>query len=101
MAVGVLRIWIHMGGWVASVADLLRFVDAIDGRRGDLLLSKETVKRMIAKPDPYPMNLPQAQWYGMGWHVRNDGTDQNWWHDGSLDGTKTILVRANNQINLS
>jgi hypothetical protein len=32
----------------------------------------------------------------MGWQVRTAGSDANWWHGGSLDGTTTFMVRAGN-----
>jgi CubicO group peptidase (beta-lactamase class C family) len=82
------------GGWVASVIDLLRFVTAIDGWPTHTnLLSPASIATMTARPSP-PWGPTDEPYYGMGWLVRN--TPGNWWHDGSLPGTRTEMVRAGN-----
>jgi CubicO group peptidase (beta-lactamase class C family) len=82
------------GGWVSSTVDLLRFLTGVDGRPvpGDLL-SPASVAAMVGSP-PSPLWAGSAYYYGMGWLVRPTGSDANWWHDGSLPGTTTLLVRA-------
>jgi hypothetical protein len=35
-------------------------------------------------------------WYGLGFFVRPAGSNANWWHDGAMDGSRTLMVRANN-----
>lgn len=79
------------GGWVSSTVDYLRFVAALDGGR---ILSKKSIATMLARPS-IP-TTPQDSWYGMGWMVRPAGNSANWWHNGSLPGTTTLVVRANN-----
>ncbi len=82
------------GGWVASVIDLLRLVTAIDGRLPHTnLLSLASIATMTSRPSP-PWKQTEEPYYGMGWLVRN--TPGNWWHDGSLPGTRTEMVRAGN-----
>jgi N-acyl-D-amino-acid deacylase len=82
------------GGWVANAIELLRFVKAVDGRGADSnILSATSIASMIARPTP-PWGSTQEPYYGMGWLVRN--TPDNWWHDGSLPGTRTEMVRAGN-----
>jgi CubicO group peptidase (beta-lactamase class C family) len=92
------------GAWVASPVDLLRFQRAIDGRNGGApLLDATSINEMTANPGvPVAVvnnsnNLvrePQSgSWYGMGWLVNTAG---NWWHNGSLPGTQTEQVHANN-----
>lgn len=82
------------GGWVASAIDVLRFVTAVDGRASHSnILSAASISNMIARPSP-PWGTTQEPYYGMGWQVRN--TPDNWWHDGSLPGTRTEMVRAGN-----
>ena len=80
------------GGWVASTVDLLRFATAVDRlpTRPDILAGA-TVDMMTAKP-PSPLWDGSAFYYGMGWLVRP--AEQNWWHDGSLPGTASIMVRT-------
>ena len=79
------------GGWVSSAPDLLRFMEAIDGRPGrpDVLLP-ETIQAMTARPD-VPTWEGTTYWYGLGLLVN---TFNNWWHDGSLPGTRTYLIRT-------
>jgi CubicO group peptidase (beta-lactamase class C family) len=82
------------GAWLASAVDLARFVDAVDGRsRHRQILSAASIRQMVARPAP-PLWQGTDSWYGMGWQVRPADGDLNWWHDGSLDGTTTLMVRA-------
>jgi N-acyl-D-amino-acid deacylase len=82
------------GGWIASTVELLRFVTTLDGGGGPLrLLSTASVSTMTARPVP-PWGESEEPFYGMGWMIRN--TPGNWWHDGSLPGTRSKIVRAGN-----
>ncbi len=79
------------GGWVSSAPDLLRFMEAIDGRPGRPdILAPETIQTMTARPD-VPTWDGTSYWYGLGLLVN---TFNNWWHDGSWPGTRTYLIRA-------
>ena len=86
------------GGWLASAADLLRFLLVIDGRtvKADIL-QKATVDLMVARP-PLAEYQGAAAYYALGWQVRPTGGDANWWHTGSLPGTSTIMVRTANNM---
>ena len=87
------------GGWIGSPVDYLRFLLAIDGRRGPALLSGATVAEMNARP-----NLPEAAGddesnppgsvYGLGIRIRQGQNGVNLWHGGSLPGTNTLAVRT-------
>jgi N-acyl-D-amino-acid deacylase len=90
------------GAWIASPVDLLRFQVGIDGRRGTSLLSSQSLSAMVANPsgvaqgcnaDGSTSALNSNYWYGFGWEVNSSG---NWWHNGSLPGTYTEVVRASN-----
>jgi N-acyl-D-amino-acid deacylase len=86
------------GAWVSSSIDLLRFLVHIDPRTAPTpFLSTASTDAMLARP-PAPLWQGSAYWYGMGWLVRPSGDDANWWHDGSLPGTTTLLVRAYNGL---
>jgi N-acyl-D-amino-acid deacylase len=85
------------GGWIASAVDLARFVTAIDGKHGKRLLSPDSVKQMLAGPKPRVSKNPDVH-YGLGWNVRRQGDDANWWHSGSIPGTYTFLVRGHNGL---
>jgi len=86
------------GGWLASAADLLRFLLVVDGRavKADIL-QKATVDLMVARP-PLAEYQGAAAYYALGWQVRPTGGDANWWHTGSLPGTSTIMVRTANNM---
>jgi N-acyl-D-amino-acid deacylase len=47
---------------------------------------------MIARPT-IPYWSTSSAWYAKGWSVRPSNGDANWWHTGSLAGTRTIVVR--------
>lgn len=77
------------GGWIASPAELLRLMVRVDGysSKSDIL-SSSAINVMTTEP-----NLAFRSYYGTGWGV-NDAN--NWWHLGSLPGTTSEWVRANN-----
>jgi N-acyl-D-amino-acid deacylase len=50
---------------------------------------------MTARP-PAPLWAGQPAYYALGWLVRP--AEGNWWHDGSLPGTASILVRTGNGL---
>jgi len=73
------------GGWLASPTDLVEFAMRVTGlKAGEQILKEETVKTMMT---PSTVNAG----YACGWCVNNR---PNWWHDGSLPGTSSILVRT-------
>jgi CubicO group peptidase (beta-lactamase class C family) len=69
------------GGWIGAPADYLRFLLAIDGRRGPTLLDAAMLEQMHAAP-------------GLGVNVRPVRGGVNLWHSGSLPGTSTMAVRT-------
>ena len=79
------------GGWLASPTSLVQFLDHLGGATSPSLLKPETIQLMTTPAPAYPQNSPVK--YARGWMVRNDGKG-NWWHNGSLPGTTTIMVRT-------
>jgi N-acyl-D-amino-acid deacylase len=90
------------GGWIGAPVYYLRFLLAIDGRRGPALLKPATLASMNA-----PSGLPEdavgaeeplgarAVSWGLGTRVRRlEGGGVNLWHEGSLPGTTTLAVRT-------
>lgn len=89
------------GGWLASPIDLVRFATALDMPQGQPLLTPKSAQEMYARPAP-PLGLatdgtPEAAYYACGWQVRPIGQEEqgkrNIWHNGSLPGTNTWLIR--------
>ena len=71
------------GGWIASAIDLVRLLVAVDGF--------DTKPDILSQSSIQLMRTPSTanSYYGMGWAVNPEG---NWWHDGSLPGTSSILA---------
>ena len=80
------------GGWIATATDLVRFLDGITGA-GDTpaLLNRGSIRTMTTPP-PASDQTAEVR-YARGWNVRDNGLG-NWWHNGSLPGTSTIMVRT-------
>ena len=88
------------GAWVGSAPNLLRFVAALEGKGRKPILRGETFKTMITTRVP---SKGENRFYALGWSIVQigDGDDwknANWYHNGSLPGTWTILVRAYNGL---
>ena len=82
------------GGWIANPSDLARFCTHVGGAPGvPSILKPETVAIMTTPAPAYPANS-QAK-CARGWMVRDNGKG-NWWHNGSLPGTTSIMVRTSN-----
>jgi CubicO group peptidase (beta-lactamase class C family) len=76
------------GGWISNATDLVKFSMSVDGRGKDIL-SPESIKLMTT-PSTQNNN------YALGWNVNQYN---NWWHIGSLPGTASVMVRAENGYN--
>ena len=73
------------GGWLATPRDLVLFLTHVDGFKSTPnILRPETIKLMTT---PGAVNSG----YARGWAVNSA---PNWWHNGSLPGTITIMVRT-------
>ena len=75
------------GGWIASPIDLVRVGVRVDGfsSKADIL-APATIDLMTTKSN--------VSSYAKGWSVNNA---DNWWHNGSLPGTKSIFVRTSGE----
>ena len=76
------------GGWIATPAELLKLVAAIDATENKFnILEKEAIELMTNKDKKYKP---------MGWRG-SDGND-TWWRTGSLAGTSALLVHLNDSL---
>jgi len=80
------------GGWVASTIDYIKFVNAIDGRRGKRFLSPESVAIMTARPS-VPDWATGIFWYALGIRVHPSRDDADWDHSGSVEGAASQFLR--------
>jgi len=72
------------GGWIASAIDYVRFIVRVDGfDTPPDILQPASIATMTTGSSANPR-------YAMGWEL----TPPNWWHNGSLPGTTTIMVRT-------
>ncbi|NUR99898.1 MAG: beta-lactamase family protein [Kribbellaceae bacterium] len=85
------------GGWLASAVDLVRFASIFDlPVRSGGVLDQASVTATFAQPETGIDS--GGSYYGFGWSVRpvNGGVGYNSWHNGSLPGTWSWLVRTYN-----
>jgi len=93
------------GGWIASAADLVRFVDAFNDIRNCKLLGEGSIRAMYARPAGTPgleNGKPGPAYYGCGWEVRPVAERQGKytrWHFGMLRGSSTLFVGRDDGIN--
>ena len=92
------------GGWIASAVDLVRFAAALDDPAHSPLLRRETFDLLYSPPAPPASRQADgtltASYYAAGWSVRPVGKNgrANYWHNGSLPGTSTLLVRRHDGL---
>jgi N-acyl-D-amino-acid deacylase len=91
------------GGWLASARDLASLIASLDQQEGQCCLRPESLRRMYEAPRaPVSRSADgalQDHFYACGWDVRpvRDGR-ANYWHNGSLPGTFTMLVRRHDGL---
>ncbi len=81
------------GGWVANVADLLRFATSLDEFSSSPLLQRSSLQAIYG--GAAPGSQEGGEYQGLGWVVRpkGQGGRPNLSHPGGLPGTKTFLAR--------
>jgi CubicO group peptidase (beta-lactamase class C family) len=72
------------GGWIARPADLVQFAMHVDGLSVPNILKPDAIRSMTTASSA-------DAGYAKGWAVNKAN---NWWHNGSLPGTSTIMVRT-------
>lgn len=93
------------GGWISTAEDLVKFSMAFTGHERNPIGSVNVIGKMFARP---PGKLwfaengqPKPYFYGMGWLVRPVGGSAEWfnaWHNGSLPGTSTLMIRRSDGV---
>jgi CubicO group peptidase (beta-lactamase class C family) len=76
-------------GWLATPSSLVQFLDHVGGS-GSIpsMLKPETIQLMTTPCPAFPATSGAK--YARGWMVGMG----NWWHNGSLPGSTTLLVRT-------
>jgi CubicO group peptidase (beta-lactamase class C family) len=77
------------GGWLATPSALVQFLDHVAGS-GNIpsMLKPETIRMMTTPSPAFPASSSAK--YARGWMVGRG----NWWHNGSLPGSTTLMVRT-------
>ena len=87
------------GAWVSSTVDLLRFVNAVDGRAAPPdVLGLSVIAEMTSAANGATVCSDGSCYYAGGWWVRPMQGDATWWHGGDYPGTKAFLVRSANNF---
>lgn len=93
------NIWPEMsdsyGGMVGNAVDLLKYVNALDGRRGGPILNANTISSITQRP-PAPVPVNNAGWTGLTWRITPITGGFHWWHSGGASGTRNLLARRQN-----
>lgn len=76
------------GGWLASAADLVRLLGAVETDTDTPLLTPDGRRQMLTPPFP---RAPGGEAYALGWEVAQSGRQH--WHSGDLPGSTALLVR--------
>lgn len=82
------------GGWIGNAIDLMKYVNALEGRRGPALLNPASLSAIIARPAA-PVT-PTGAYTGLTWRITPITVGQHWWHSGGATGTRNILARRQN-----
>ncbi|MFJ5221413.1 serine hydrolase [Streptomyces sp. NPDC088400] len=78
------------GGWVATPSDVLRFLFSVDGLPSPPDLLRPATRTDMTTASAVRPVTATTPGYARGWSVNSAGTI---WHDGTLPGTQSILVR--------
>ncbi|MCY2953326.1 MAG: serine hydrolase [Planctomycetota bacterium] len=90
------------GGFLASAPDLVRFASAFNDPATCRILKPQSIALMFARPPGLaghtPDNKPKDSFYALGWSVRPVASSASTWHNGSLPGTASLLVRRHDGL---
>jgi N-acyl-D-amino-acid deacylase len=88
------------GGWNATAVEMVRFLTALDGSRGQPLLKPATFQQMIALP-PAPVTVRKDGTHnGLGWPIVTlNKAGFSYAHDGSFHGMRTFMKRSVKGVN--
>jgi N-acyl-D-amino-acid deacylase len=85
------------GGWIGSAADLVRFATAVDGQRGEALLTPAALRAMIDTPRPAESGIGSG-WdmkpvtYGLGWDMTPVAGGVDWAKPVALGGSTAAWI---------
>ena len=83
-----------LGAWVATPTDVLKFFLAIDGARGERILSADTMREMLTAPAHQRDDGTRKTYRGLGVEVLRTEQGTNWWHTGRQPSVVTLALRS-------
>jgi N-acyl-D-amino-acid deacylase len=96
---GHLLITMASGGWLATSADMVRFLAAVDGSRGSRFLSAESFRAMTAAPAPPVPPRANGTYAGLGWdQVEKTPRGVSYRKNGGLLGVRSLIVHRDDGI---
>ena len=85
------------GGWTGTSIDLMKYINALEGRRGPAILSAASLAAIAVRP-PAPVT-PTGPFVGLTWRITPIAGGQHWWHSGGATGSRNLLARRQNNRN--
>jgi len=90
--------WLEMGdsygGMIGNAIDLMKYINALEGRRGTALLRPASLATIVQRPAA-PVTQTGA-YTGLTWRITPVTGGQHWWHSGGAAGTRNLLARRQN-----
>jgi uncharacterized protein (TIGR03437 family) len=80
------------GGWIASVSDLLRLFNGLDGRRPPAFLKQANLPVLLAHSEE-PASVGAASYAGLGQVIPPRNEDADWWTNGASNGVSAYVFR--------
>jgi len=80
---------------IGNARDVLKYINALDGRRGPALLNSASLASIIQRP-PYSHT---GEFAGLAWRITPVTSGHHWWHSGGANGTRNLLTRRVNNRN--
>ncbi len=82
------------GGWIGNAIDVMKYINALEGRRGPALLSPASLASIGQRP---VITGPGGTPIGLTWRLTAlAGGQFHWWHSGGAVGTRNLLARRQN-----
>jgi CubicO group peptidase (beta-lactamase class C family) len=96
---GHLPITMASGGWLATPAEMVRFLTVLDGSRGDRFLPRPLYEAMLAPPPPPAPARPDGGHFGMGWDLVKEGPRGAFYRkNGGLPGVHSWLEHRDDGV---
>jgi N-acyl-D-amino-acid deacylase len=81
------------GGLVGNAIDLMRYINALEGRRGTAILNAASLQTITRRPAAPAAGNATGNYTGLTWRIIPVTGGAHWWHSGGASGTRNLLVR--------